>query len=73
MEPEKKSNGAFIGLAIIIIILVVGGIYMWQLNKKTVETLPETITTQDSTALNTLEADIQATDTNINADVNAVK
>ncbi|MFA5777969.1 MAG: hypothetical protein WC870_00535 [Candidatus Paceibacterota bacterium] len=73
MEPEKKSNGAFIGLAIIIIILVVGGIYMWQLNKKTTETLPEPVTTEDSDALSTLETDIQATDTNINADVNGLK
>lgn len=73
MEPEKKSSGAFIGLAIIIIILVVGGIYVWQLNKKTANTLPETVTTQDSDALNTLEAGIQAADTNINADVNGLK
>ena len=36
MEPEKKSNGALIGLIIIIIILIVGGLYMWQKNKNVV-------------------------------------
>ena len=62
MEPEKKSNGAFVGLVIIIIILVVGGIYMWQLKDKETETLyPEdTITTEDSTELDSLEADVGA-------------
>ena len=30
MEIEKKSNGALVGLVVIIIILIVGGIYIWQ-------------------------------------------
>lgn len=31
MEEEKeKPNGAFLGLVIIIIILIIGGIYVWQ-------------------------------------------
>jgi heme/copper-type cytochrome/quinol oxidase subunit 4 len=44
MESEKKSNGALVGSIIIIIILVIGGIYMWQskiksdLNKKQTQT-----------------------------------
>lgn len=31
MEPtiEKKSNGALVGIIIIVIILIIGGIYMW--------------------------------------------
>ncbi len=29
MDIEKNSNGAFLGLIIIIIILVLGGIYVW--------------------------------------------
>ena len=37
METEKKLNGAFVGLAIIIIILIAGGIYIWLSNKDTLE------------------------------------
>ncbi len=37
MEPEKKLDGAFVGLVVIIIILVIGGIYIWQSNQKTIE------------------------------------
>jgi cytoskeletal protein RodZ len=35
MEPnqvQQKSNGAFIGLIIVIAILIIGGIYLWQKN-----------------------------------------
>jgi len=32
MEPTKKSNGALIGAVIVILILVLGGIYLWQSN-----------------------------------------
>ena len=28
MEPEKKPNGALVGLVVIIVLLVVGGIYL---------------------------------------------
>lgn len=35
MEPtETKSNGALVGVAIIILILVIGGIYFWIVNSK---------------------------------------
>lgn len=30
MEPEKKSNGALVGSIIIIVILIIGGIYLWK-------------------------------------------
>lgn len=36
MEEEKKPNGAFLGLVIIIIILIIGGIYVWQSKIKSV-------------------------------------
>mgnify|MGYP001570673623 CR=1 FL=1 len=29
MESEEKSNGALVGSFIIIIILIIGGIYVW--------------------------------------------
>jgi len=34
MEPEQKSNGALVGLIIIIVILVLGGIYLWKTSDK---------------------------------------
>ena len=37
MEPAKKSNGALVGSIIVIIILIIGGIYVWQMRAKTVE------------------------------------
>ncbi len=30
MEPEKKSNGALVGLVVIIIILIIGAVYIWR-------------------------------------------
>ena len=34
MEPEKKSNGALIGSIIVIVILIIGGIYLWKTSVK---------------------------------------
>lgn len=73
MEPEKKSNGAFVGLVIIIIILIVGGIYMWQANQNRTLLDTETITTEDSVGLDTLEADVNATDIDVGVDANSVQ
>ena len=75
MEPEKKSSGALVGLIIIIIILVIWGIYMWQLNenaKKEIQFQNNTVTNEDSAELDTLDAELQTTDTNTGVDVNAV-
>ena len=75
MEPEKKSNGALIGLVVIIIILIIGGIYIWQSNKdneKKVQDSQATLTEQDATALDTLESDLNATDTNTGVDANTI-
>ncbi len=81
MDTEKKSNGAIIGLVVIIIILIIGGIYMWKSGKDTRTT--ETITTgtevaplteQDSTDLNALDQDVETVDTNIEANaINSVE
>lgn len=43
MEPEKKSNGALIGLIVIIIILILGGIYIWQTNKNKIIKNPQSL------------------------------
>jgi uncharacterized protein YpmB len=76
MDPEKKSNGALVGLVVIIIILIIGGIYIWQSNKKATEKVQnqiEAVTTQDATDLNTIDADLQTTDTNVGVDANTLK
>ena len=76
MEPEKKSNGAFVGLVIIVIILVVGGIYIWQTNKAVLENNKnqvETVTDQDSADLSALELDASAIDTSSGVDASKLK
>lgn len=76
MEPEKKSNGAFIGSVIIIVILIVGGIYIWQskvknaLELKKIES--ETLTPADTQELNDLEQYLNATDTTIEIETESV-
>lgn len=77
MEPEKKSNGALLGLIFVLIILIIGGIYMWQVNKNSVENVEEipaptetTVTTEDSADLDTLDKDLDTAD--IDLDANAI-
>ncbi len=74
MEPEKKSNGAIVGLVVIIIILLVGGIYMWMSSKDTLyEGRSEsTVTDQDSKDLDTLEQDAGKIDANTGVDAGLV-
>ena len=76
MEPEKKSNGAIIGLVVIIFILAIGGIYIWQSNKKALERIQnsqnQTLTSEDSTDLNTLQEDSKNTDTSTGVDANTI-
>ncbi len=77
MDTEKKSNGAVIGLVIIILILVIGGIYMWQSNAGTdtienstqgeTPTESGSITAEDSANLDTLDKDLDGANTNIDA------
>jgi len=58
MEPEKKSNGAMVGLIVIIIILIVGGIYLWQNNMKK--------TGEDTSGLNSINNEANTLDAEIN-------
>jgi len=51
METEKKSNGEFFGVVVIIIILILGGIYIWHSElknaiKKTPPAVDQNTTTQ---------------------------
>ena len=83
MEPnvDKKSNGAFIGSVIVVIILILGGLYVWK-NKDTQINLPnnEIGTENDDqssaviNAYNELEAfDQELVNTDTNVDVNIDK
>lgn len=77
MEPEKKMNGALIGLIVIIVILIIGGIYILVSNQKTAplqdsQTGSENITNQDAAALDALEAEVETTDTSTGVDANTV-
>lgn len=52
MEPEKKTNGAFVGLVIIIVILVLGGIYVFMSKQDSVPpALEENLSAEASSVL----------------------
>lgn len=85
MEPnvDKKSNGATIGAIIVIIILVLGGLYMWK-NKEQNLNLPENEVGSENrdqssaviNAYNELEVfdkELGATDTNIEVNVDTLQ
>lgn len=74
MEPEKKSSGAMVGLVVVIIILILGGIYMWQTNKNTspadeVPLQSDTVSAQESADLEALDQELNATNPEIDANV----
>lgn len=78
MEQEKKSHGALIGSIIIIVLLVIGGIYVWQVKVKEMRLENERIQKQINdlnsesiTEINNLEQEVNKTD--INIDTNALK
>jgi len=61
MEPQQKSNGALIGSIIIIIILIIGGVYMWQ-NRPEESPVPPENTLGGADELMNLEADVNSID-----------
>lgn len=70
MEPEKKSNGALVGLIIIVIILIVGGIYVWQMkSKNSVPATTKEVTIEDSASLDTLQNNLNGADLDVGASV----
>ena len=77
MEPEKKSHGALIGSIIIIVILIIGGIYVWQSRIKEIELQKqlqiEATNSLTSDELNKLELDLKSTDTNIDVDFSTIQ
>lgn len=75
MENDKKSNGAFIGAIIVIILIVIGAIYMWNKKEETVESPVQNEVSEDATVLNayeelnSIESDISAiNETELNID-----
>lgn len=76
MEPEKKSHGALIGSIIIIIILIIGGLYIWQTKVKEMklqeeqqeQLKAEALNSANMDELNSLEEDINTTDTDLDVD-----
>ena len=83
---EKKPNGAMLGLIVIVIILIIGGIYIWQASVSkpsvenpigTTEGTPsaqnQALTSQDASAVDALDQDAQKTDASTGVDVKAVQ
>lgn len=56
MEPEQKTNGngAVVGLIIIVVILIIGGIYLWKTGIK------EQAAPVSSDSTENLEADVNS-------------
>ena len=76
MEPEKKADGAFIGIIIIIIILIVGGIYIWQSNKNKIlqeKSATVGVTSEDVGQLDTLEQELQTANIETGVDTATIK
>ncbi|MFA6585913.1 MAG: hypothetical protein WCS86_02005 [Candidatus Paceibacterota bacterium] len=76
METEKKSNGALLGSIVIIVLLIIGGIYIWQSKvQKALEqkkTEAGMVTPEDANALDALDQDINATDPNVGVDASTI-
>jgi hypothetical protein len=75
MEPEKKSSGATVGLVVILLILIIGGIYIWQSKMKEAvndNNGADSVSAQDSAELDALESAVNSADANAGADVEGV-
>jgi uncharacterized protein HemX len=75
MEQEKKSNGALVGLIIIVVILAIGGFYVWQTNKDATQRNMEQnsiLTEEDQNELDTLNQEILDLDTNIGVEADSL-
>lgn len=68
MEPDKKSNGALLGSVVIIIILVIGGIYIFKksaVNPAYIEINNDTnqiLTPEDTSSSTEIEAELNSID-----------
>ena len=76
MEQEQKSNGALVGSIIIIVLIIIGGIYIWQTKMKEIklekEKQAEIIKANDA-ELNQIEQDLKNAETATNIDTSKVQ
>jgi hypothetical protein len=71
MEKNTKSNGATVGLIIIVLLLVVGGAYTWKSklqNDKNNQQIFAPITVEDEAELNALLEDLGTTESEANTE-----
>ena len=76
MEQEQKSNGAIIGSIIIIVLLMIGGIYVWQAKMKEVKLekqKQEEAIRASNAELNQIEQELKNTNTTSNIDTSKVQ
>lgn len=88
MNVDKKSNGALVGAVIVVLILILGGVYLWSSNSLNndesnpveYENTEEQSGMEESNAASVIEADLSvieeennSADTDFTADVNAVQ
>jgi ABC-type Na+ efflux pump permease subunit len=73
MEPEKKSShGALIGSIIIVLVLIVGGIYLWQQKAKEtkIETTNSSITSDE---VSSLEQEVNSVNTDVDVNLDSIE
>jgi len=77
METEEKTtNGALIGLIVIVIILIIGGIYIWKSKVKQLEMIQAqnaALEQEQANIIKSLEQEIKNTDTNVGVDATTIK
>ena len=84
MQPEKKSHGALIGSLIIVLILVIGGIYVFQNKMKTIKEnnlaqekanleQQKAISANETGEINNLDNEINTTDSSTGVDASKIQ
>ncbi len=76
MEQEQKSNGALFGSIIIIVLIILGGVYIWQTKMKEVqqEKQKQTEIIQANNAeLDKIEQDLKNADMATNIDTSKIQ
>jgi len=80
MEKDKKTYGALIGSIIIIVILIIGGIYVWQtkikemkLEQQRIQMQADAINAAYLNEIKTLEQNVKNTDTTIDVNADNIK
>lgn len=72
MEPEKKSSGATVGLIVIVIIIILGGLYIWQSKVENPAPTTDNLSAEDSAELDQLDQDVNSASAEAGVDVEGV-